>query len=222
MPAQIFDKAREAMVQSQIYPSGVVQEPLLEAYRNIPREIFVPADKKSVSYLDDCLEFEKGVFLLEPMFHARMLEFAQLQPDAHVLDIGCASGYSSAILSRVVHKVTAIEERDNLVEASRKNLQNLNITNVQVLKSDLVQGYNSLAPYDTIIINGACQRIPENLLAQLKEEGVLVTVMKTSNSSTGKITKFVKMSSGQIASSVLCDANVGYCRGFEAQDKFVF
>ena len=96
-----YAAARHNMVESQVRTNRVTSDAVLDAMETIPRELFVPAERRSVAYVDEDLEIAPGRYLMEPMILARLLQTADIQPDAIALDIGCATGYSTAILASV-------------------------------------------------------------------------------------------------------------------------
>ena len=116
--------ARENMIESQVRPNGITDARVIDAMSEIPREVFVPEDIKSLAYMDEDVPLSVGSdgrkrHLMEPMAFARMLQAAAIQPDECVLDVGCATGYSSAVLSRLAQLVVSVEEDADLAEAAK-------------------------------------------------------------------------------------------------------
>jgi protein-L-isoaspartate(D-aspartate) O-methyltransferase len=101
-----FSKAREAMVVSQLQPSGIVSEAVLNAYRNVPRENFIPRDRGSACYCDETLDLGNGNYLLEPLIHGLLIEHATIQPTDYVLVLGDSTGYTAAILRELTSNVS--------------------------------------------------------------------------------------------------------------------
>ncbi len=121
-----FEQARRHMVDSQIKTMGIIDQRILDNFENIPREIFVPEALQNVSCIDGDLEYAEGRFLLEPCVHARLLEAAQIRDTDLVLDIGCGSGYSSAILSQLGSTIIATESNQKLLStAQQKGLEQM-------------------------------------------------------------------------------------------------
>lgn len=216
-----FKAAREAMVASQLYTSGVVDEAVLEAYRYVPRELFVPPERQGVCYLDDDVQLANGRSLLEPLVHALMVEHAAIQVTDRVLDIGGLTGYSAAILTRLGKFVVALEEDALAMEVAQANWQQLQIENVMPVCAPMAVGNSGYAPYDVILINGAVSALPPVLLDQLNTGGRLVCVERPEGSLTGQIRLYTRQGAA-IGSTVIADASVPYLQGFGPVQKFVF
>src|SRR5436190_621265 len=107
---QNFEQARESMIESQVRPNKVTQADLIEAMRRVPREKFLPAYLQSRAYVDEDINLGNERYLLEPMIIARLLQAANIQKTDNVLDIGCATGYSAALLGCLCDKVQGIEK----------------------------------------------------------------------------------------------------------------
>lgn len=168
-----FAAARQNMLKSQILTGHVLSEPLLAALQEVGRETFVPQTYREVAYLDEEIPLGNQRFLMEPLAFARVLEKAALMQSDSVLVIGCATGYSAAILSRIVREVVAVESDAKMAETARSNLASC--PNVTVFHAPLQEGCHSRAPYDAIVIEGAVEYVPATLGDQLKEGGRLFT-----------------------------------------------
>jgi protein-L-isoaspartate(D-aspartate) O-methyltransferase len=149
-----FTTARTNMVESQIRPNKVTDPRLIEALESLPREDFVPEALRSVAYVDRSLKVGEERCILDPMIFARLVQAADPQPSDLVLDIACASGYSSAVLACLAGTVVAVESDASLVEAANAVLTKLGIDNAVVVEGDLSSGYAKQGPYDVILING--------------------------------------------------------------------
>jgi len=110
-----FHKAREAMVVSQLQPAGIMDERVIEAYRSVPRETFLPENLKSVCYLDESIALGNGRFLLEPLLHGLMVDELEIQPGETVLNIGDDTGYSAAIVTKLGGNVTDAAESYDVI-----------------------------------------------------------------------------------------------------------
>ena len=188
-----FAVARQNMVDNQIRANKVTDPALIEAFLSIPREDFVPSDKEAVAYVDEDLPIGEGRFLIEPMIMSRLLQEANINEADIVLDVGCCTGYSTAIISRVAASVIGIDERQSHIDTANKNLAKLEIDNAGVILRDLVDGYSEQMPYSLIIINGAVQYIPENLFDQLIDGGRLVAIVKERGEKLGKAKIYSKL-----------------------------
>lgn len=174
---------RTNMVESQVRPDDVTDRRIIRAMRELPREAFVPTAMKPLAYMDREVEVapardgNPSRQLLAPRTLAKLLQLAELKPDAIVLDVGCATGYSSAVLARIAETVVALEADPALAEEAARVLGGLSLDNVAVVSGEFEIGYPSESPYDAIIIEGAVGMVPAHLLDQLKDGGRLVAVV---------------------------------------------
>lgn len=177
-----FKAARINMIESQVRPNGITDGRVIDAMMAVPRELFVPAHHQCVAYMDEDVSLE-GIasaaprYLMEPMAFARLVQLAEIGADEFVLDIGCGSGYSIAVLAHLAQSVVAIEEDAALADLATENLDRLELSNAAVLNAAHSAGCPDEAPFDAIIINGRVPTVPQTLLDQLKEGGRLVAVV---------------------------------------------
>jgi protein-L-isoaspartate(D-aspartate) O-methyltransferase len=217
-----FAKARRAMVDSQLRPTDVIDRQLLTAMLDVPRERFVPAELAGVAYLDRDLPVDAKRALLKPMVLARMIQAAEVASHDRVLDVACGSGYSSAVLARLAASVTALEDDADRARRCGENLAQLTgpgSGNVAGACGPLEAGWPAGAPYDVILVNGACETEPQGLLRQLNEGGRLVAIIGTAP--VGKATLFRK-DHGEIGSRPLFDAMAPALPAFAQAPAFVF
>jgi protein-L-isoaspartate(D-aspartate) O-methyltransferase len=171
------------MVESQVRPSDVTDRRIIRAMLEVPREAFVPASLKALAYMDEAVPVveadgtRQARCLLAPRTFAKMVQLAEIGPDAVVLDVGCASGYSTAVLARLAKSVVAVEVDTALATRANETLRRLGVGNATVIGGALEKGAASHAPFDAILLQGAVPRIPEELLEQLKDGGRLVAVI---------------------------------------------
>lgn len=217
-----FQQARTNMVDCQIHTSGVVSEAVLAAFETVPRELFVPKNLQKVAYTDEDISMGEGRFLLEPAVHAKMVQAAALKPTDVVLDIGCGTGYSAAILSSMATTVVAVEECQKWLGAAEKVWQDLGVCNVVSFNGKLTKGSPEHAPFDAIFINGAVSEIPENIVAQLAPDGRLVTVIKAPGETMGRAVIVQSLGAGQFSSYNLFSAGSPYLPGFAPKPAFTF
>ncbi|OPY39027.1 MAG: Protein-L-isoaspartate O-methyltransferase [Methanoregula sp. PtaU1.Bin051] len=162
------------MVERQIEARGIKNPLVLTAMREVPRHLFIPPPYDRAAY-DDCpLPIGNGQTISQPYIVALMTEMLDPAPEDNVLEIGAGTGYQAAILSRIVRRVTTIERLEPVAALARKNLENLGILNVKVIKGDGTLGYPPDAPYNAIIVTAATPEIPQPLIDQLAEGGRLV------------------------------------------------
>ena len=210
---------REAMINGQILPNKVTSEAVTEALMGIPREQFLPKALRGVAYLDADIALGEGRYLMEPVTFARLLQAAEIETSEIVLDVGCASGYSSAVLSRLAGCVVALESDEAFVARANQNLAALEIDNVAVVSGELTAGYPAQAPYDVIFLNGSAETVPAALLEQLAEGGRMLLVR--AGRRVGNAARTDKIG-GLISDRELFDANIAPLPGFQSAPGFVF
>jgi protein-L-isoaspartate(D-aspartate) O-methyltransferase len=173
-----FTTARLNMVESQVRPNKVTDEAVLAALIGVPRERFVPEHLAAVAYVDEDVPLGEGRFLIEPMVIARMLQLAAIGREDRVLEVGCGTGYASAVLSRLAREVVALEESATLAARARALIGESQAANVTLVEGKLRAGWPERAPYDVILIGGAVAALPPSVAEQLGEGGRLVAVVK--------------------------------------------
>ncbi|NRA30689.1 MAG: protein-L-isoaspartate O-methyltransferase, partial [Parvularculaceae bacterium] len=181
-------KARKHMVDSQVRPNDVPSLELQQAMLDIPRERFVPADRKTRAYVEQDIELFEGRWLLKARDFAKLVNAANIQPCDLILDVGFGYGYSSAVLAQLGDVVVAIEDDPSQVDAATDRWNALGVENAVAIEADLSAGYAKQAPYDVIVVAGGVQQGLETLLGQLKEDvGRLVTIDVQDRVGTAKI-----------------------------------
>src|SRR5437773_12219055 len=173
---QVADYAaqRERMVKEQIVMRGVVEERVLAAMRKVAREEFVPVEYRAESYTDRPLPIGYDQTISQPFIVAFMTEALRPQPTDRVLEIGTGSGYQAAILAELVAEIYSIEIIEPLAKNAEATLQRLGYKNVHVKAGDGYKGWPEHAPFDSIIVTCAPERVPQPLVDQLKEGGRMI------------------------------------------------
>lgn len=172
-----FAAARRNMVEHQLRTNEVTDDALLAAMAEIPRERFVPDRLRDVAYIDEDLPLKKGRFLMEPRVLARLLQLAEVKAEDMVLDIGCGTGYSTAVLAKLANTVVALESDPELAARASSTLAELGMDNAIVVTAPLADGYAKQGPYDVIVFGGSLPRVPASIARQLAEGGRLVAVI---------------------------------------------
>ena len=209
--------ARLHMIDSQIRPNDVTDPQLLEAINAVPRETFVPRAARALAYADVPVEVAPGRALLEPRSFAKLLQLARITVTDRILDVGCATGYSSAVLARLGGHVVALEQDADLLRVASEALStNASVTLVQ---GSLIEGARMEGPFDVIVVEGAIEQTPDILLSQLKEGGRLVAIIN--DNGQGRGTLFVKENGG-IGRRAVFDAAAPVLAGFKKAVGFIF
>lgn len=207
------------MVESQVRANDVPDPRIAEAMRLIPREKFVPMVKRGIAYADAAIEVAPGRHLLEPRTFAKLLQLAEVQSSDSVLDIGCATGYSTAVIAQLAKSVIGLEQDADLLQTAYDAVPGVGVKNASIVQGALVEGYPAKAPYDAIFINGAVEEVPGALLAQLAEGGRLVAVIHSGALSRG--TLFLR-EHGRVGHRSAFDAPAPLLAGFRETVGFVF
>ncbi|MEQ9042496.1 MAG: protein-L-isoaspartate O-methyltransferase [Alphaproteobacteria bacterium] len=215
-----FAVARRNMVDCQLRPNEVTDAKLVAAMLDVPRERFVPVSLQGVAYIDEDLALGNGRYLMEPMVFARLMQLAEIGPEDVVLDIGCGTGYSAAVIGRLAGTVVALESDAALAATATELLGELACDNVAVIEGDLTAGCRGQGPFDVIFIEGAVAEVPKAITDQLKEGGRLVTVMaKTPQVGRGVV---MVRCGDAVGCRTVFDAATPYLPGFAVKEEFVF
>ena len=162
------------MVQRQLVARGIADARVLDAFRQIPRHLFVPDALHHRAYEDAPLPIGYDQTISQPLMIAIMMEALHLQGHERVLEIGTGSGYETALLSQLALEVYSVERLPELAAAAVRHLEHLGIANVDVDVRDGTLGWPAHAPYDSILVAAGAPRVPEPLAEQLADEGRLV------------------------------------------------
>lgn len=211
------------MIDGQLKPMGINDPIILEAFKNIPRELFLDKDKSSISYHEGNILIKDNRWLLSSILIARLINCVDISNEDIILEIGSCSGYATAILEKLCSLVVGVEADTKLRDIANKSL-----TKIEANSSIIVEGQHTLgnlksAPYDKIFILGAVQSVPNALFSQLTNNGSLVTVIKDQNNlkSCGKAVVF-KKNKDIISSSIIFDVEVPFMEGFINKEGFDF
>ena len=204
-----FASARTKMVDSQLRTGDVTDYDVLAAMGEVPRELFVPAPLRPFAYIDDDLQLvapaagRPGRWLMRPAPFARSFQALEIDPSQSVLDVGCGTGIYLAVLARFAKSVVAVEADAELARLAEQNLAALGVGNVRLAVNPLEVGYDPGAPYDTIVVEGAIEFVPDDLLRQLAINGRLIAIIGAGRSASAML--FTKS-----------DRDIGSCPAFDA------
>lgn len=214
-----FEAQRIKMVDGQLRTTDVTDHAILAAFLAIPRENFVPEAKIELSYLDSDIEIVPGRYLPEPSPFAKLVSLAEITRDDSVLEIGCGTGYTSAILSRLAGQVTALECDAGLAELARSNLVALEAGNVTVVPGDLSNAAAAPGSFDVILISGSVGVVSAALFGKLKEGGRLACVENEGRVGVARL--YIKRG-GAVSGRFAFNANMKPLPGFEKPVEFAF
>ncbi len=219
-----FAAARLKMLDSQVRTEDVTDYALISAMGSVARENFVPANLKQIAYIDDDLPLapvgtRPQRYLMRPASFARMTQLLELTGTEKALIVGAATGYSAAVLAKLVTTVLALEENEDLAAAARAALGAAGVANARVVTGRMTEGLPGEAPFDVIFVEGAVEIVPDALLAQLAEGGRLVTVVTGARAPTVTLyTRTARETGSRPAFNVPARA----LPGFEKPKAFVF
>lgn len=169
-----FDSLREAMIKDHIEGRGITDPATLAAMRAVPRHEFVPLRLRDEAYADYPLPIGHGQTISQPYIVAFMTEAIGPRPGEKILEIGAGSGYQAAVLAQAGAEVYTVEIVPPLAELARHNLERLGYDRAHVLQGDGYRGWAAHAPFDAIIVTCAPDRIPPDLVAQLRDGGRMI------------------------------------------------
>lgn len=211
-----FAISRQHMVDGQIRTNDVTDLRIIRAFKSTAREMFIPKAKQAVAYSDVHINVD-GRCVIRPRDFSKMLQGLDIKPSDVALDIGCARGYSTAILAQLCETVVGLENSDDIVERATSQLVASDTLNAAVVKGDLKAGAREHGPFDIIFVNGAVPKVPQSWFDQLAVGGRMAVVIK--DGPVGQATIFTR-SKDAIGKVVICDASVPLMDGFAREPVF--
>ncbi len=214
MSADRFESLRHVMVSNQLRTVAVDDARVVAALRDVPREAFVPAERRELAYADLAVPLENGRALNTPMATARLINALGISPGDKVLVIGAATGYSAALVAHLGAQVTAVES-DPALGATLE----ANVPAAKLVTGALNEGASASAPFDAILIDGAIEELPQSLIDQLAADGRLSTGLVENG-----VTRLMLGHKGgtSFALAAFADADVVVLPGFARPRQFVF
>jgi protein-L-isoaspartate(D-aspartate) O-methyltransferase len=210
---------RANMVAAQLRTNDVHDPRVLKAILAVPRERFVPVANASEAYMEGYIDLGRGRLLNDPRSLGKLLQLAEVAETDSVLDVGCATGYSTAVLSHLAVRVYGLESDPELAKTAIANLQGLGAANARVVTGSLPEGQPGESPFNVIFVNGAIEEHPEKLLSQLANNGRLVAIVREGAAGHGFL--YVKHD-GAISERSAFDALLPVLPGFAKKPQFVF
>jgi protein-L-isoaspartate(D-aspartate) O-methyltransferase len=192
---------RERMVQRQLRARGVEDERVLDAFREVPREVFVAPGLEDSAYTDAPLPIGESQTISQPFVVALMVEALRIRPGDRVLEVGAGSGYAAAILSRLASEVYAIERLPSLAREARERIERLGYENVKIRAGDGTLGWPEAAPFDAILVSAGGPDVPPALLDQLAPGGRMVIPVGTSREQ--ELVRITKSADGRLRTESL-------------------
>lgn len=169
-----FEELRDFMIKTQLIPRGIKDERVLKAMRKVPRHLFVDESVQYKAYEDMALEIGEGQTISQPYMVAVMTELLELKGNEKVLEVGTGSGYQAVVLAELSREVYTVERVGILSDKAEEKFRSLGYQNIYVKVGDGTLGWPEKAPFDRIIITAGTPRIPDPLIHQLSQGGIIV------------------------------------------------
>lgn len=194
-----FELARKLMVDNQLRTHSVTERRVLSVMGRVPRELFVPDERKAIAYIDDVQPLGGARFMAPPSLLAKLVQLADVQNGDDVLDIGSGTGYSVAVLAGLGANVLGLEEEAALVHQANTNLAELKSAGHLIGNARVAQGTINSANglYDVVLLEGAIDAVPTGLFARLKDGGRLVAMVRSGAVAVANV--YVKAGTGVTA-----------------------
>lgn len=173
-PSYALAAAREEMIEWQLRRRGIHSEVLLNAMRQVPREVFVSEGAEELAYADTPLRIDEGQTISQPYMVAAMIDAAGIGRHDRVLEVGAGSGYAAAVIGRIAERVYAIERHASLAEAAARRIEKLGYSNIEIRLGDGTKGWPEHAPFDAILVAASAPDVPPALREQLAIGGRLI------------------------------------------------
>lgn len=174
-----IEQSRHNMIEQQIRTWLVLDQQVLDTLSVVKREHFVPAQYRTLAFVDTEIPLSDNAAMMSPKIEARILQAAEVKPEDSILEVGTGSGYMAALLAHLGRQVTTLEIDPVLAKQAETNLATNNITNVDVVLGDGTQGYTSdkTTSYDVIVLSGSLTELPDVFLSQLNVGGRLISII---------------------------------------------
>ncbi|MGH8657030.1 MAG: protein-L-isoaspartate O-methyltransferase family protein [Gammaproteobacteria bacterium] len=215
-----FEQARFNMIEQQIRPWEVLDQRVLNQIAEIPREEFVPQQFRKLAFSDTQIPLEHGEVMMAPKLEARMVQALRLQPDDITLEIGTGSGYLTALLASLSKQVLSIELYRDFTQSAAQKLVRLSISNVSLITTDGIRGWEKGAPYDAIAVTGSVPLFSGHFQRQLKLGGRLFLIVGQAPIMEARL--ITRMSENEWRSEPLFETDIRSLVGAPTPERFVF
>lgn len=214
MNKKFFSLSRENMIKNQIITNQVIDQDLINAFSEVDKEKFVPPSQQPFVYSDSNILISENRYLMKTFTFAKMLQNCSIKKTDSILIIGCLTGYSVAILSKIAGYVFGVENDKKIVEKANKTLIDMGYLNCSVVTSNLVDGLKKNSPFDKIIIEGGVDYVPDNILDQLRNGGKIFLMQRKPNNVIYEFTMGLK-SNGNVSFRPIFSCNSVFLDAFK-------
>ena len=187
-----YQKARDLMVENQLRPNKIKDPLILDIFKNLPKEGFLPEKLGIFSYADKDIKLSRNRGYLKNLHIAQLIKHSDIKKDHKILHIGALTGYVSSLLSKLCQEIFVIEISNEYKSSLEENIIKYKIENLKIVDGTFEEGFKSKAPYDRIVIDTPIKNIDNAIIDQLKDNsGKLIMIKKDYNylSKAIKITK---------------------------------
>lgn len=214
-----MEQARFNMIEQQIRPWDVLDTAVLDLLKKVKREHFVPADQRTLTFMDLDIPLGHGVRMWQPKMEARVLQALAIRHGDQVLEVGTGSGYLTALMAMLAAHVTSVEIVAELSAQAERNLAAHHIDNVTLAVGDAANGWGS-AQYDAIVLTGSVPLPPAPLMNSLKVGGRLFAVI--GDAPVMRATLITRKSADQFDTVTLFETVVAPLQNAPQPQRFVF
>lgn len=215
-----LEQARNNMIEQQIRTWDVLDQQVLNVMATVPRELFVPPAYAGLAFSDTEIPLGFGEVMLQPKVQGRMMQALNLNVTERVLEIGTGSGYGAALLARLAGRVVSIDIRESFITGARSNLATAGCAGVLLDCTDGIAGYAPQAPYDAIMVTGACARMPDAIATQLAPGGRMVVVVGSGSISEALLV--TRVGDARFATESLFETQLPWLAGAAPRPQFQF
>jgi protein-L-isoaspartate(D-aspartate) O-methyltransferase len=187
-----YAKARKLMVENQLRPNKIKDPVILNIFKNIPKENFIPKEMSSISYSDIDISLGSNRGYLKNLHIAQLISHAELSKKHKILHLGALTGYVTEILANLCLKVYAIETDERLNIILNNNIKNINSNNIEIVNGSFKFGYKYKAPFDRIFIDSTVKKIDNEILDQLSNDSGKIIFIERTNKYISKAFKTTK------------------------------
>ena len=215
-----FQKARELMVENQLRPNKINNPTILELFKNIKKEDFLPEEIKKNSYNDLDAELSSNRGYLNNLNIAQLVHSAEISKQDKILHIGGMTGFVSVILSSLCKELIIIENEINFISKIEENINNLNIKNTTIVNVPFQKGFINESPYDIIFIDTPIREVLNTIKNQVSSKSGKIIMIKKINPHLCKAYKITN-NDNAYTSDFLFDVFTKY-ELYNIETKFVF
>ena len=215
-----YQKARELMVENQLRPNKIKDKIVLDIFRKIPKEDFLPDETKTFAYNDSDINLLKQRGYLKNLHIAQLINHSEIEKNHSVLHLGALTGYITAILSNLSNKVFAVETDDKIKNEFLNNIKKNNCKNIELVEGSFEKGFNKNSPYDLIFIDNPIKKINDDILSQLNSNLGKIIMIQKENDYLNQAIKIVN-NDNKFSTQYLFDVFSNY-KLYEEKERFIF